>query len=124
MSDSIFRKQANHRSRASAETVFGTMATAGAKEYVRARDLPGLISLWPAEVADFSAAGSLLILGKLRRALRAERRRGSADHWSYDLNRHLGLWSAYKAELIRLETTPERLKRTGPVASGRVNERA
>lgn len=97
--------------------------TAGAKEYVRARDLPGLISLWPAEVADFSAAGSLRILRKLRRALRAERRRGSAGYWSYNLNRHLGLWSAYKAEIVRMET-PQRLRRTAPVAPGRVNERA
>ena len=99
MSDNRSRKQTSLRTRASAETVFGTMASAGAKEYVRSRDLPGLISLWPAEIADVSTEGSLLILGKLRRALRAERRRGSAGHWSYDLNRHLGLWSAYKAEL-------------------------
>ena len=48
-----------------------------------------------------------LALMKLRRALRAERRRGLAGHWSYDLNRHLGL-SAYKGELARLGL--ERLK--------------
>ena len=122
MSDSRVRKQKSRRGRASAETIFGTMAAAGAKEYLRSRDLPRLISLWPAELADFSAAGSRLILGKLRRALRAERRRGSAGHWSYDLNRHLGLWSAYKAELGRVET-PEPT-RTAPVAPGRVNARA
>ncbi|HAH63923.1 MAG TPA: hypothetical protein DCL72_00255 [Rhizobiales bacterium] len=49
-----------------------------------------------------------LALMKLRRALRAERRRGLAGHWSYDLNRHLGLLSAYKGELARLRL--ERLK--------------
>jgi hypothetical protein len=44
----------------------------------------------------------LRVLAKLRRALRAERRRALAGHWSYDLNRHLGLLSAYKGELARL----------------------
>ena len=124
VSDSKLRKRPSRRNRATAETVYGTMAAAGAKEYVRSRDLPGLISLWPAEIADFSAEGSLLILIKLRQALRAERRRGSAGHWSYDLNRHLGLWSAYKAELVRLETAQKRLRRTAPVAPERANERA
>ena len=123
MSDSRSRKQTSQRIRASAETVFGTMASAGAKEYVRSRDLPGLISLWPAEIANVSTEGSLLILRKLRRALRAERRRGSAGHWSYDLNRHLGLWSAYKAEAAQLKM-PERLRRTARVAPGRGNARA
>jgi hypothetical protein len=42
------------------------------------------------------------VLGKLRSALRAERRRALAGHWSYDLNRHLGLLSAYKGELAGL----------------------
>jgi hypothetical protein len=42
------------------------------------------------------------VLGKLRRAPRAERRRGTSGHWSYDLNRHLAVVSAYKAELERL----------------------
>jgi hypothetical protein len=43
------------------------------------------------------------VLGKLRRALRAERRRATSGHWSYDLHRHLALVSAYKAELARLK---------------------
>jgi len=34
---------------------------------------------------------NVLILLTLRRALRAERRRALAGHWSYELNRHLGL---------------------------------
>jgi hypothetical protein len=63
---------------------------------LRARDLPRLIALWPHELADQSSEGSLLILSKLRRALRADRRRALSGHWSYD-NRHLGLMTAYKA---------------------------
>src|SRR4029077_13205144 len=63
------------------------------------RDLAKLIPLWPREIEDQSTNGALHILAKLRRALRAERTRGLAGHWSYDLNRHLGLLSAFKGEL-------------------------
>jgi hypothetical protein len=55
-----------------ASRIFGTMVDAGAGCYLRARDLPRLIALWPREIADQSSQGSLLILSKLRRALRAE----------------------------------------------------
>jgi aspartate/tyrosine/aromatic aminotransferase len=86
----------------SARQVFGPMADAGARVYSRARDLPKLIALWPQELDDMSHAGRLRVLAKLRSALRAERRRALAGHWSYDLNRHLGLLSAYKGELAGL----------------------
>lgn len=69
---------------------------------VRARDLPRLLALWPHEIEDQSEAGRQHSLAKLRRALRAERRRAHAAHWSYDLNRHLGLLSAYKGEMANL----------------------
>lgn len=36
---------------------------------------------------------------RLRRALRSERHRGRSGHWSYDLDRHIGLLQALKAEL-------------------------
>ena len=77
------------RERPGAARIFGAMAAAGAKAYSRARDLPKLIALWPHELDDESAEGCRLVLGKLRRALRAERRRATSGHWSYDLNRHL-----------------------------------
>jgi hypothetical protein len=95
-------RRAARREPAPAKRIFGTMAAAGAKCYVRARDLPKLIACWPHELADESPVGGLLVLGKLRRALRAERRRARSGHWSYDLNRHLALVSAYKAELARV----------------------
>ena len=75
------------------------MTDAGARRYVRERDLAKLIPLWPREIEDRSTKGALHILAKLRRALRSERTRGLAGHWSYDLNRHLGLLSAFKGEL-------------------------
>src|SRR5262245_11112831 len=70
---------------ASATHIFGAIAEASAAAYTRARDLPRLIALWPAELEDQSAEGRLRILAKLRRALRAERRRAVSGHWSYDL---------------------------------------
>jgi hypothetical protein len=54
-----------------APRIFGTMVEAGVARYLRARDLPRLIALWPHELADQSPEGSLLILSKLRHALRA-----------------------------------------------------
>ena len=101
------------RGRYAAKRIFGAMAAAGACAYSRTRDLPKLIALWPHELDDASAEGCRLVLGKLRRALRAERRRASSGHWSYDLNRHLALVTAYKAEASRLEAEEARLN---PVA--------
>jgi hypothetical protein len=78
-------KQADRRAKQGIEAEPGSpgpdMSTAmvevEARAYVRDRDLPGLIALWPQELADQSQRGSLLILSKLRRALRAERPPGT-----------------------------------------------
>ena len=61
--------------------------------------------------------GSLLTLSKLRRALRAERRRMLAGHWSYELNRHLGLITPYQAELGLMRRAKLRVKRNAPGAA-------
>jgi hypothetical protein len=101
---------------AKAPDIFDRMGDAGARCYARHRDLPSLIALWPHELADFSPEGGLRILSKLRRALRAERRRARAGHWSYELNRHVALLSAYKGEIALLrEAMPA--SRNGPVAA-------
>jgi hypothetical protein len=96
------RERATALAGSTARRVFGPIAEAGAAAYERARDLPKLIALWPHELDDESAEGCRRILAKLRGALGAERRRALAGHWSYDLNRHLGLLSAYKGEMARL----------------------
>lgn len=72
-----------------------------AEHYDRARHLPRLIPVGPADVADDSPGGRRAILARLARALRAERNRGRAGHWTYDLNRHVGLAQAYAAERAR-----------------------
>lgn len=70
-----------------------------------------LLPLWPHELGDASEAGRLNILAKLRSALRAERRRGIAGHWSYDLARHVELLRAYKKELAAQGSDPSRCGR-------------
>lgn len=87
----------------------------GGADYVRRRDLTRLLALWPKEVDDESRQGGLRIVQRLRSALRAERKRCRAGHWSYDLNRHLSLLHAYKAEIAALERTaePERAQANG-----------
>ena len=64
----------------------------------RARMLPRLIAIAPEEVADDSREGHRVVVGRLVRALRGERERGRAGHWSYSLDRHFGLVLALAAE--------------------------
>lgn len=77
---------------------YAKMATEGARHYHRPRHLPALLALWPSELDDLSVTGTSDIIKQLQSALLAERRRGRARHWCYDLNRHLALISALKGE--------------------------
>lgn len=93
-------------------------ATAGL--FDREAELPKLIRLWPGELRDYSFVGTRKIISMLKSALRAERKRGQTGHWSYDLNRHLALAEALKAEADRLDALirQERLRRArGPKGS-------
>jgi hypothetical protein len=117
------RGQGAPRGASPAKRLFGPMTAASAAAYVRSRDLPRLLPLWPSEIEDKTPEGGQRLLVKLRRALRAERRRARANHWSYDLNRHLGLLSAYKGELASLgletaETQPNCTRRDSGRPSG------
>ena len=58
-----------------------------------------MLPLWPHELDDLTSEGRRRILARLRRALRAERRRGRAGHWAYDLGRHAELLRVYRLEL-------------------------
>jgi len=80
--------------------------------YVRSRDLPSLIPLWPHELETQSAAEHAALLARMRRALRNERQRGIAGHWAYDLARHAQLLRAYRSE------TNAYLRQYGGNASG------
>lgn len=71
------------------------------ERYDRARDLPGLLLMWPEEIADDTIEARTRLIKKLRRVLRQERQRGIAGHWTYDLARHAALYRAYRHELAR-----------------------
>ena len=75
--------------------------------YDRSRDLPRLVRIWPQEIASDDPLVRRHILRKLAAALRAERQRGLAGHWSYDVARHSQLAVAYRAELCDLHECPE-----------------
>ena len=67
------------------------------------RTLARLLPLWPHELSDLSPAGRRRRIALLRRALRQERQRGLAGHWTYDLGRHSGLLACYRTELAAFE---------------------
>jgi hypothetical protein len=75
---------------------------AGAAVYDRARMLPRLLPVGPDELEGPEPATGQKLCAMLSRALRAERRRGRAGHWTYDLNRHIGLVQAFRAERAAL----------------------
>ncbi len=77
----------------------GPAPAPGPARYVRHRDLPRLVALWPWELETPDRAARQRLLARLRRALREERRRGRAGHWAYDLGRHARLLAAYRAEV-------------------------
>ncbi len=86
---------------------------AGVEAYDRSRMLPRLARATPAEIADGSTAMRRVLLARLVRALRSERNRGRSGHWSYDLNRHIGLSQACRAERAMLMP-----RQTKPAAAG------
>lgn len=81
----------------------GSHVAATAPAYDRMRDLPGLIALWPWEIADDTLEGQQKIVDLLQRALRLERKRGIGRDWTYDVARHARLLTAYRNEAARLD---------------------
>lgn len=72
--------------------------------YDRRAELARVLPLWPHELEDDTPEGRWKIVSKLRRALRAERRRGVAGDWTYDLQRHIELLRLYRLELTACGT--------------------
>jgi hypothetical protein len=85
--------------------------------YDRTRDLPRLLAFWPNEIAILDPEAQRTLVNRLRRALRSERRRGIAGHWTYNLARHADLLRAYRAEL-ELSGKPARTPETANPKSG------
>ena len=86
-----------------ADAVVAETVRAGAILYDRERDLARLIRIDPLSPLPDGETGTVLILAKLDRALRAERSRARSGRWTYDLNRHIALRQAQKAEQARLD---------------------
>jgi hypothetical protein len=77
-------------------------------DYDRQRALSRVLALWPRELADVSAEGRLLICKQLRRAIRAERRRGIGACPTYSVWRLAELLRVYRNELRELRETASR----------------
>ena len=92
-----------HAARA-VEAVSATIR-AGAQSYARDAMLPRLVLVGPSEIGDVTPAGRLAVIKRLAKALRGERVRGLAGHWTYSLNRHIGLVQALAAERAALGQT-------------------
>jgi len=75
---------------------------AGTSAYERGRSLPRLLPVTEGDLAPDDTGTARIIVTRLSRALRAERQRGRAGHWTYDLNRHIALAQALDAERRRL----------------------
>jgi len=73
----------------------------GTRLYRRETMLPRLLPMAMADLGADDADSSHRLCLRLLSALRRERSRGRAGHWSYDINRHIGLLQAYKAERMR-----------------------
>ncbi len=89
-----------------ARQAFAAVVRGGAEAYDRRLHLPRVLPVDPAEIADESPVARRAIVRRLARALRAERTRGRAGHWTYDLNRHIALAQAYAAERQLLAAAP------------------
>ncbi len=93
---------------AAAGRAFDGVVRAGAAHYDRRRHLPALIRVEPGAAGADDAAETRHIVALLERALRAERNRARSGHWTYDLNRHIALHQALRAEEQRLARLIER----------------
>ena len=77
-------------------------------DYDRTKMLPRLLPMGLDDLRGAEPETTQVIVRKLARALRAERTRGRAGHWTYDPERHLRLCAAFQAESRALKTRPVR----------------
>jgi hypothetical protein len=95
------RRAAVHVWRAAAVEGLAAAVAGGRGAYDRRRCLPRLIALGSRDLDGADPALDREILVRLKRALRGERARGRAGHWTYDLDRHLALLQAIASEETR-----------------------
>ena len=83
---------------------------ANLEKYDRQRTLAGFHRLTAEIIASETPAAARLIVDEIERAIRRERAR--CGHWTYDLNRHIALHVAHRAERARLARLRARLPTT------------
>jgi len=83
-----------------AKSALDATVRAGVAAYDRKTALARFPRLSRAVIDSRDPAAAKLVLHEIENALRKERSR--AGHWSYDLNRHIGLLTAFRAEEDRL----------------------
>lgn len=66
--------------------------------YDRQRDLPRLLPVMSDDISGQTPVVFARLMAMLRRALRAERVRARAGHWTYDPGRHAALLRAFRCE--------------------------
>jgi hypothetical protein len=96
-------ERSDSASRRRCAAAIGYTVRAGAERYDRGRHLPWLARVMPVELESDDPVVTEAIIARLERTLRAERRRGKAGHWTYDMNRHIALMQALRAERQRLK---------------------
>ena len=95
-----------NRARAAVEADVAT----GAALYVRAKSLVRVLPLMAGACEGPEPETTRAIVRRLAQALRRERRLGRAGHWTYDLNRHMALAQAWKAESEALRPVAPRAR--------------
>jgi hypothetical protein len=73
---------------------------AGVRHYARPIHLPALLRIWPADLDGEEPMMTAAILARLRKALQQQRRKARQHRFGtgYDVNRHIALLQAWRAE--------------------------
>lgn len=80
-------------------------------------DLCRTLHLWPVEIDLATQRGRCHLAAGVRRALRAQRCRARAGHWSYDIACHARLLELHR-RIVALQKTPCRLCRGAGAIQG------
>lgn len=103
MASQKIQHNSNHDDWFKPESAARVIQPSASIQYCRETQLQKLLPLWPHEIADRTYNGVTRIVTLLARALRAERQRGKAGHWTYDISRHLALVNALRQERAELK---------------------
>ena len=91
--------RADRPMRVEARQALAGAISSGLSAYDRAAALRRFPRLTHETICSETPCAARIILRELERALRGERAR--VGHWTYDLNRHIALVTAYRAEKAR-----------------------